>query len=250
MKTIGIATLLIATFLTSTALAGEEADKVETTTPSHVGGHAASSLQLNPSVARIEVGAHYRHGWLQAGAGGYATDSYVAPALQLQAYFGKSFSLKAEYAYMKYTVDDRGATHRVTLTPNGTIELGPVLIKMKNDISYLHMTDAGEEHFLTDYDTRVKTDDVLLASRTDMLIRPWMNDRYASGFGFGPSLQSTWAIRTSLMRTRVGGTVSYTVMEKIGFVRKPTIVLDAGVNARDEYHEGEGYGAVALSTEF
>ena len=129
-------------------------------------------------------------------------------------------------------------------------QLGPVLIKMKNDISYLHMTDAGEEHFLTDYDTRVKKDDVFLSSRTDMLIRPWMNDRWAGGFGFGPSLQSTWAIRTSLMRTRVGGTIGYTVTEGIGFVQKPTVVIDAGINARDEYHEGEGYGAVALSTEF
>lgn len=249
MKTNGIAAALITIFSTGSA-AAEEPATPRTTTHDGAGGHVESSLQLNPSVAKIEAGAHYRHSWLQAGGGAYATDSYVAPALQLRAYFGSSFSLKAEYAYLKYTVDDRGATHRATLTPNGRFELGPVLFKMKNDISYFHMTDAGEEHFLTDYDSRVKKDDVFLASRTDILVRPWRNDRWASGFGVGPSLQSTWAIRTSLMRARVGGTVSYTIVEDLGMVKKPSIVLDAGINARDEYHEGEGYGAMALSTEF
>lgn len=276
MKTIGILiAALVSSFtatISTTVLAQDKPD--EPATIDRVGGHAASSFQLNPNVIKLDAGVHYRRDWFQAGVGVHATPSYVAPALQLEAFAGQSFSLKGEYAYMRYTSEGRGliafaskdasydtnvlerrdprggGTHRVTLTPNGKLQLGPVLLKMKNDISYLHTSERGEAFYLPDHDVLVRKDDVFLASRTDVLFQPWKNGgSAASGLAFGPSLQSTWAIRTSLMRSRVGATVGYTPADRVVFFQRPTIVLDAGVNATDEYHQGEGYGALALSTE-
>ncbi|MFO0734793.1 MAG: hypothetical protein U0270_02895 [Labilithrix sp.] len=280
MKTIGILlAALVATFtatISTTALAQDKAQNEpgEPATNDRLGGHAASSFQLNPNVIKLDAGVHYRRDWFQVGAGVHATPSYVAPALQLEAFAGPSFSLKGEYAYMRYTAEGRGliafaskdasydtsvlerrdprggGTHRVTLTPNGKLQLGPVLLKMKNDISYLHTSERGEAFYLPDYDVLVRKDDVFLASRTDVLFQPWKNGgSAASGLAFGPSLQSTWAIRTSLMRSRVGATIGYTPADSVAFFQRPTIVLDVGVNATDEHHQGEGYGALALSTE-
>lgn len=281
-KTLAACVLALAASAPATAFA-EDADKpTPASSDRPLGADATSSIQLNPTFLKTSVGVHYRHvirrddegprSHFEAGAGLAATPSYVSPSVHAELRFARTFALRAEYAYVGYTSHSRGlvtfasakadfsedvlerreassgATHRVTLTPNGQVTLGPLLIKAKNDISYLRTTEAGEAFYVPDYDTLVRSDDVVLASRTDGLFTVWRGAGDA-GFRLGPSLQSTWAVRSNLQRMRAGATFGFTPAESVAFFLRPTIAVDVGINVTDEHRAGQAYGALALSSE-
>lgn len=270
-----LTTLALATLIPATALAAEEAEQPKPPAGHGLGGTAASSVQLNPTLLKVGAGVHYRHAFsetssLEGGAGVTGTGSYVSPAVHAEMRFVKSFALRAEYAFIGYTAASRGllevdstkadtsesalermearagSSQRFTLTPHGELRLGPALLKMENAISYMHTHEQGVAFYVPDYDTIVRRNDVLLASRTDLLFAPWRD----VGLAFGPSLQSTWAIRTSRMRSRAGATIGFTPAEEVAFLRRPTVAFDAGINVTDEHRAGQAYATVALSTAF
>lgn len=255
----------------------------ETRAESPLAGHVGTSVQLNPSLVTVSVGARYRHVfgrdergdrvYLQVGGGVTGASSYVSPSAHVEFRAHPIFTLRGEYAFVGYTGVDRGlmtfasrdadfseaaldnasartgSAHRAVLSPRIENRLGPLRIRARTDIAYVHTTNEGQTFYLPDQDTLVKSDDVLIHSKTDLLFAPWENGPDASLL-VGPSLQSTYVVRTKLARTRLGGALAFTPVTRLGVLSRPTLALDAGINVRDASREGEAYGMLALSTEF
>jgi hypothetical protein len=255
-------------------------------TDSRLFGQAESSFQLNPMLVRVGAGASYRYVMsrdeqgmerthLQAGAALVATTSYVSPQVHAEIRPLRVLRLRAEYGFVAYTSRARGlvsfgskdddfgsssldranpesgSTHRASISHRFEDRFGPVLLRGGSMATYLHTSggDGATAFYMPDTDTLVKSNDVLFTSRTDVFFTLWRGGP-ETDLLLGPSLQSTWAVRTGLMRQRVGGAIAFRSASDVAFFGKPTIGLDVGINADDPNRQGEAYGQLALSTQF
>jgi len=246
-------------------------------------GEAASTVQASPMIMSLGVGARYRAivgedeggrpPYVELGAGIGATTAYVAPQIHAQARLLPSLTLRAEYTLVRYTARNHGLVeldskaggfadalldaagaragtqHRIALVPGFENRLGPILLRGHNRISYIHTEQGAAYSYLPDLDTLVKDRDVVLDSRTDILVTPWKSGPDAA-LRIGPTLQSTYAIRTNTMRQRLGGTIAFMPATELGPFRRAGVVIDAGVNLDDTNRSGKGFATLALSTEF
>lgn len=267
------------TFVTCAASADESSDApaLETKTPSRLVAQTEMSGRVNPPSIAIFGGAYYRHviteqrAYVQAGGGLAATPAYVAPQVHVEWMPHPIITLRAAYDLIGFTGADRGlvgydtresdfsesaladaeartgAAHKASFGWTMRSMFGPLLLRGRSNISYFHT--IGDERFFyqPDHDTLVKSDDLVLTSRTDILYAAWRAGSEA-GLFIGPGAETQYTVGTEMLRQRIGVSVSFSSPDW-GPVHKPTFVVEGGGNATDPNRKGQAYAALGFSAE-
>ena len=237
--------------LTSNAFADADKPAEPAPAPRHLFGQAESDVLLNPSLVRIGAGVEYRRGPFEVGGGLSASTYYVAPTGYAAVKPIESLTLRAEYTLYRYVDENDGAlTHKASVSSRFEHSFGPVLMRSNLGVAYLRSSGSDEAtYYLPDQDTRVKSSDLLITSRAEVLL-PLYRGGPETDIRIGPSLQSQWTIGTGLSRQRVAGTIAARAAGQHFVFTNPALVVDVGVNANDPNHRGEAFGQLALRTEF
>lgn len=251
---------------------------------------ASAVGKANPGFVEVMAGGYYRHvittdpsiagkdsevRYIQAGAGFGVSSGYFKPQAHLEVKPMASLTLRAEYdlfAYggqqrsliafpskssdfgesaLKSATEETGTGHKAMLQTRSNLKLGPVYLKNRTEIAYYYMTgnDRGSYMYEVEHDTLVAKGDVVFNAKTEVFFKPWTGQGDA-GLFLGPTIAGQRAFRTSLSRTRLGGGVAFTPVHRIGWMVRPTVQIDGGVNATDPNRQGEPFGTFAFATEF
>jgi hypothetical protein len=267
-----------------------QADKLGKDGESRLAAHASAVGKANPGFIELMAGGYYRHvistdpsivgkdsetQYIQAGGGFGVSSGYFKPQAHFEIKPMKMLTLRAEYDFFAYggqqrslvafpsknadfgesalhnATEETGTGHKAMLQSRSNVKLGPVYLKNKTEIAYYYMTgnDQGQYMYEVEHDTLVKKGDVVFNAKTEVFFKPWTGTGDA-GLFLGPTIEGQHAFRTNLSRTRVGGGIAFTPVHQVGWMVRPTIQIDGGVNASDPNRQGEPFGTFAFSTEF
>jgi hypothetical protein len=257
---------------------------------SRVAAHVSAVGKANPGFVEAMAGGYYRHvittdpsivgkdsetQYVQFGGGFGVSSGYFKPQAHLEVKPMKMLTLRAEYDFFAYggqqhaltafpskdsdfgptalsnATEETGTGHKIMLQSRSTLKLGPVYLKNKTEIAYYYMTgnDQGAYMYEVEHDTLVAKGDVIFNAHTDVFFKPW-EGRGDAGLFLGPTIEGQHAFRSNLSRTRVGAGAAFTPVHQIGWMVRPTIQIEGGVNAVDPNRQGEPFGTLAFSTEF
>lgn len=282
-----LATTLFACAVLVSTMGGARADEPDhvgdDVAPARVVTYGLVGGQVNPPAVLVRVGASYHRtlergdvgsdgAYLEAGGALTATPAYVAPSAYAEWSPAPWFVLRGQYEALGFVGTTRGVVsvsssradfsdsalsnasaragvgHKLAVTPMLRARFGPVVVLHQVDAAYYRYIGDGPLFYEIQHDTLVARGDVVLDSRTDVLFDLSRGGRPPALF-VGPSYSLTRAIRTEVQRQRVGGALAFVFANAWGPVRRPTLLLDVGVNAEDRNRAGEPFAALGLRGE-
>jgi hypothetical protein len=250
--------------------------------PSRVVGHVAMGGQLNPPGVGIVAGAYVRRtlsaddrgerAYVQGGAAMTLTPAYVAPQVHVEVMPHRMLILRAEYDFIQFAGANRGlvtfgsrdvdwsesalgharvstgTAHKAMLRSTFRMPVGPLFLRARTDVDYYHVNADASYFYDPEHDTLAKRDDVVVASKTDLLL-PMLGSGRSAGLFVGPGLEVNRTLRTELARARVGVSVTWVAADRWASISRPTIGAEAGLNLADPNRSGEPFATFGMSGE-
>jgi hypothetical protein len=224
-----------------------EFDKVEAIPSSYL--QAGTMLSINPAYAQGSVYGE----WMPA--------LFAQFRLQydLYGFFGASGALlsfpSATSRFGNDEIDalkdqeESGVGHRIFLQPTLRGKVGPVYLRNQTDLGYYWFDARGPYYFEREYDTLLKSGDLLAVNRTHALFEAWKG-RDSEILLAGPFYEVTHAADASITRQRLGAAFYWVPMERVWSLSRPRFYAEVGYNMQDRNRGHQAFAVFGIGFDY
>lgn len=138
---------------------------------------------------------------------------------------------------------------RVLLQPTLRAKLGRIIVQNQTELAWYAFGSGGPYFYEHEYDTLLKDGDGLVANRTVVLAQLWASGPDAKLL-VGPAYEVQRTFVGGLQRQRLGGALLFCPTAKLGYLARPRLVFQMGVNLQDRNRDGQLFLAGAISADF